>query len=167
MTDPVSYAQITTTQLEDGSVQYDIIPHDQTEEGAIILLNRDGVLSIRDEDGEYQAIAGTQDIHIGEYNPLGLELFEELLDMVPADVQQFEDLESNVSISLSRNDSGSLVVEVETGNDTREQFIGAIPKENVGFESRSLIVDDQIGIGTTSTSPGGVNPSDVPPSFKI
>ena len=40
MTDPSTHAQITITEMGNGSVQYDIIPHDKTEEGAMVLLDK-------------------------------------------------------------------------------------------------------------------------------
>lgn len=163
MTDPVNYAQITLTELEDGSVQYDIIPHDQTEERAMVLLNKDGVLSIRDEDGEYMPIAGTQTGFISEYAPIDIIPF----DLVEEGVQVFEDMENNVGISLSRNDQGALVIEVDYEDDSRTQFIGAIPEYNSGFEQRTLVIEDEIGGVNAETSPGGVEPHTIPPSFKI
>lgn len=163
MADPVNYAQITVTELENGSIQYDIIPHDQTEERAMVLLDQDGVLSLRDEDGEYMPIAGTEQGYITDYAPIDIIPF----DFPQEGVQSFEDIENNVGISLSRNDQGALVVEVEYEGNNRTQFVGAIPEFNTGFQQRTLIIEDEIGGVNAQTSPGGVEPHTIPPSFKI
>lgn len=162
MTDP-NYAQITVTELDNGSVQYDIMPHDQIEESAIVLLNQDGILSIRDQDGTYMPIAGTEIAEVLEYSPLP-DFFEFLPE---ADQQLFEDIDTGVAITMYRNDNGSLVIDVDLENNNFSQFVGAIPTENVGFEQRTLIEGNEIGIIEAPTGPNGMEPQDVPPQFKI
>ena len=163
MTDPSTYAQITVTELGNGSVQYDIIPHDKTEEGAMVLLDQNGVLSARDEDGQYKPIAGTENFNIYDY----VEPDGALPTFPLPDAQKFEDVENGVGITMYRNENNALVIDIDRDDGVRSQFIGLIPEENRGYEARTQIHEDEIGVGEAFTGPDGKTPDQVVPSFKI
>ena len=137
-----NYAQISIVELEDGGVQYDIIPHDPNIESSSVIVRPDGVISFRDEDGDYKIVGDTAKFF--NVDPNGLS--DPMALSASQSDQAFIDEANGLEIAIGFDYENKFFIHANKHGEERQQRLTAYPGMNIGYDSRVGVTGEDTAI---------------------